>query len=132
MSYSAYSHVIFGIKTNIDSVKQNSMQRTCDHDVQSNMNFCPECGKPTFTEKTVSLLDSMEENGLSYFYSDPSNKDDIIIGFQLGVTDYNKDIAEVKPATTNMTEEIMQFCKDNNLSYTENHCKMYVITYHSY
>ncbi len=132
MGYSAYSYLVFGIKTNLNSVKKTSKERACSHDVQSNMKFCPECGKPTFTEKTVSILDSMEKNILSYFYSDPENKSDIILGFQLGGTDYKNDISEVMPITPNMIEEIMQFCKENNLPYKENQCKTYVMTYHSY
>ncbi len=131
MGYSAYSYVVFGVKTSIESIKKTTKQRSCGHDVQSHMKFCPECGEPNTTEKTVYLLDySMEKEGLSYFYSDPNNRQEIVIGFQLGFSD--QDFSEVSSIKSYMDKEIIQFCKDNNLPFTEKHCKTYVMTYHSY
>jgi hypothetical protein len=134
MGYSAYSYAVFGVKTDISSVNQTNQKRSCNHDVKPNMKFCPECGKPTFVEKTVFLLDSMEDKKLSYFYSDPESKDNIVLGFRLAATSYNTNCTpiEIPNPTPVMIEEIMQFCKENNLPFKEKDCKMYVMTYHSY
>lgn len=134
MGYSAYSYAVFGVKTNLSSVKKTTQKRSCNHNINTSMKFCPECGKPTFSEKTVTLLDSMEDNKLSYFYSDYESKEDIVLGFRLAATSYNTNCTpiEIKSPTPSMIEEIMQFCKDNDLPFQEKDCKMYVMTYHSY
>ena len=98
------------------------------------MKFCPECGKPAFNETKEVLLEPMEKDQLSYFYSDHASEN-IILGFLIGDTfEYdNEEFVELKfPTTQNMVDEIMKFCKENDLPYTEKNCKYYVFTYHSY
>lgn len=134
MGYDAYSYAVFGVKVPRSVVKQPVKVRACKHDIQDGMKFCPECGKPAYKEEIQDILDSMESNKLSYFYSDYEGKGDVVIGFCVGKTGYdtNTEPVECNPPTPGMAVEILEFFKLHNISYTEQHIKMYVMTYHSY
>lgn len=132
MSYDAYSYAVFGIKTSRKNMKKNIKVRACRHTIADGMKFCPECGKPAFIEEEDDILESMKDKGLSYFYSDYNRDTEVVLGFCVGSTSYGKDTVECKPPTPGMAAEILEFCKVNNLPYTEKNLKMYVMTYHSY
>ena len=134
MSYQAYSHLIFGIKTPRSTVNQSDAIRGCNHPITPSMKFCPECGASAYIQKQSRILESFEYNKLSYFFSDHEGDDDIVIGFSLGKTDYDTMSTPVacKNPTPEMTEKILEFIKENNLNYSEQNIKMYVMTYHSY
>jgi hypothetical protein len=134
MSYSAYSYVVFGVLVPRDTIKHTIRIRGCEHTIEPKMNFCPECGKPAYKEKVQNILNPMEDNKLSYFYSDYEGESHIVIGFCVGKTDYNTNTEPVacKVPTPNMILELIEFFKEHNLPYKEKDIKMYVITYHSY
>lgn len=134
MGYSAYSYAVFGVRVPRSQIKKPVNVRSCVHDVQHGMNFCPECGKPVYTQKTQDILESMDSKNLSYFYSDYEGNGDVVIGFCVGKTDYdnNTEPVECKVPTPGMALELVEFFKEHNLPYTEKHIKMYVMTYHSY
>lgn len=134
MGYSAYSYAVFGVKTARSNMKQTVKVRACHHKIADGMKFCPECGKPAFVEEQENILDSMEDKGLSYFYSDYSGNADVVLGFCVGRTSYsdNNEPVACKAPTPGMAVEILEFCKEHNLPYTEKDLKMYVMTSHSY
>lgn len=134
MGYRAYSNTLFGVKVARSNMKQKVKVRACRHKVADGMKFCPECGKPAFIEEEDDVLESMKDKGLSYYYSDYNRDNDIVLGFCVGRTSYsdNTEAVECKPPTPSMAAEILAFCKEHNLPYTEKHIKMYVLTNHSY
>lgn len=134
MGYNATSYAVFGIKTARKNMKQLVNVRTCSHNVSEGMKFCPECGEPVYTQEKHDILDSMEEKGLSYFYSNYEGNGDIVLGFCVGKTSYSDNTKPIacKPPSPDMAVEILDFCKAHNLPYTEQNLKMYVMTHHSY
>jgi hypothetical protein len=148
MGYQAYSHVIYGISVNKKYLEKKERARSCTHNANESAKFCPECGKPIWTEKINSVLkglshDDYDENGeLCYFTEYGGARDepdyDFMIGFQLAQTGYgnksseNKNRAIVKMPTEKMKQEILGFIKKNKLKLTEEDIQMIAYTYHSY
>lgn len=134
MGYDAYSYAVFGVKTARSNIKQKVKVRACHHAIADGMKFCPECGKHAFVEKEENILDGMDDKKLSYFYSDYNGNADVVLGFCVGRTSYrnNTEPVECYPPTPRMAVEILEFCKEHNLPYTEKNLKMYVLTEHSY
>lgn len=134
MGYSAYSYAVFGIKTARSNMKKTFKARACTHKIADGMKFCPECGKPAFFEELDDILEAMNNGELSYYYSDYNRDTDVVLGFCVGRTSYsdNTEAVECSPPTPRMALEIVEFCKEHNLPYTERDIKMYVLTHHSY
>lgn len=139
MGYDAYSHVVYGVTVNKKDLETVENIRGCNHSIDENNKFCPECGSPVWKQRTISLLDDIKEEAkgkLSYFtesgdaYNDPNYN--FIIGFQLATTEYNKNRVVVSQPTEQMRKEILDFIKKNKLKLTEDDIKTFVYTYHSY
>lgn len=136
MGYDAYSYAVYGKIVKSKSLEVVKPKRACNHGVEPEHKFCPECGKPTYTYGETKLLDSMEDKGLSYYYSDYENKEEVVLGFILGRDGYSSrkysPFVEVKLPTPGMTEEIKKFCEENGIPFKDGDCKTWVFTYHSY
>lgn len=136
MGYDAYSYSVFGIRMKHKEIRKVVRERACDHDIPDNAKFCPTCGQPAYTTINESIIDSFENDGLTYFYSnyDDTFQDDILVGFSLGETSYNSqcEYIECQSPTQSMIDQIVEFCREHDLEYTAEDCKTYVFTHHSY
>lgn len=137
MGLDVYSNVVYGKVIPKEVLTQRQRVRGCNHEVDESKKFCPECGKPVWIETEDFMLDSQEDNGLSYFYSDPENQTSVIVGFRLGRTDSHRsggscEFFKVKSITSQMTQELIAFFSQRGIITTNKDFAMHVFQYYSY
>ena len=131
------SYVVYGKVVPKKLITQHKTTRSCSHDTDETKSFCSECGQPVWHHTKVIPLDSMEDNGLSYFYENYENQDKVIVGFVLQQTPSHRNqdetvffpLAEVTPI---MTTEIMTFFNEIGVSTTEKDFKIFLFQHSSY
>ena len=136
MGTDVYAYTVFGKIINKNDLIKISTIRGCNHDIDTEKKFCSDCGKPVWVEKsTKSLIDSMESNGLSYFYADYEKQEEIILGFQLAKScgSYSgKQYNIVLLPTPEMSSLLEIFCQANNINFSPQDFKIYTFNYFSY
>ena len=136
MGLDVYSNVVYGKVISKEVLTQRQKVRGCSHQIDESKKFCPECGKSVWIETKDILLDSQEDNGLSYFYIDCENQNEVIVGFRLGRTGSHRngsyEFFKVKSMTPQMTQELMAFFSQRGITTTEKDFDTYVFQYYSY
>lgn len=131
------SYVVYGKITPKEVLTQHHKARACNHEIDESKKFCSECGQPVWVQNENTLLDSLEDNCLSYFYSDYSNQKEVIVGFQLGETDSHRNNNEttfyqIKKPTPQMTQELIAFFSQRGIVTTDTDFAMHVFQHYSY
>jgi hypothetical protein len=137
MGLDVYSNVVYGKVISKEVLTQRQMVRACDHQIDESKKFCPECGKPVWVETENVMLDPQESNGLSYFYSDYENQNQVIVGFRLGETGSHRNnndttFFKLKNQTPQMTQELIAFFSQRGITTTDKDFAMHLFQYYSY
>ena len=136
MGLDVYSNVVYGKVVSKDFFTHRQMIRGCEHKVDESKSFCQECGKQVWIETQDVLLDSQEDDGLSYFYSDYENQSQVILGFRLGKTGSHRNndatFFKIKNVTPQMTQELITFFSERGIAATEKDFATHVFQYYSY
>ena len=92
----------------------------------------------TVEKETMALIDAMEDKGLTYFYNDYQNQDEVILGFKLVRSESSRSscntnpYSEVKMPTPEMTSILEIFCQANDIKFSSKDFKVYSFNYMSY
>jgi hypothetical protein len=95
------AYVIFGVKVKRKILTKYDNKRGCSHE-ETDKNFCAICGAPMWKtlRYKVELNDFANSvDDVSYYYSsDPSENDDIVIGFLVNMSDCIDELTELTNA----------------------------------
>lgn len=134
MGYSAYSKVVFGIEISKDMTFVEKKVRSCNHNVDTNLKFCSECGKPMYTIEREAIVDEgYYEDEIGYFTSSYDSNHIGILGFVIAQTkDQDTSYYAIPEPKEVMIKKLKTFLETHSIEYKLNDLKAYLYTRHSY
>lgn len=137
MGLDVTGYVVFGKVVSENVIMDSTKARSCPHKTDESKPFCSECGKPVFVERQTRLLESLNREGLSYFYSDHANTKEILVGFMLSSTyqyysSEHKQFNPIKKPTAAMVSELLDFFADRKIPVKESDFAEHLMLYYSY